>query len=168
LDEVEEDFKDTRCRRQKQLAGEKAKDTVLSPEEKFKTDVHNNVFDLVILGLSERFEKHAKLFADLACLDPKNLGTASELKKEAFVSISEKVLAFCASATPSKIKEELQDFDFAGKWDSVKGRLPDRRYVDVNEDEDEVQTVQCQERSGDEDNVTNVVDENELRIVQRR
>jgi len=115
---VEEDFKDTRCRRRKQLAGEKAKDTVLSPEEKFTIDVHNNVFDLVILGLSERIEKHAKLFADLACLDPKYC-TTSELKKEAFVGISEKVAAFCASATPSKIKEELQDF--AGKWDSVKG-----------------------------------------------
>jgi len=60
------------------------------------------------------------MFADLACLDPKNFGTTSELKKEAFVSISEKVAAFCASATPSKIKEELQDF--AGKWDSAKGQ----------------------------------------------
>jgi len=86
-----------------------------------------------------------KLFADLACLNPKNFGTASELKKEAFVSISEKVMAFCASATPSKIKEELQDF--AGKWDSVKGSLPDSYQttipptgddVDVNDDEDEM------------------------------
>ena len=76
----------------------KAKYTVLSPEEKFKIDVHNNVFDVVILRLSERFEKHAKLFADLACLDPKNFGTATKLKKEAFVSISEKVVL---SATPN-------------------------------------------------------------------
>jgi len=71
---------------------------VLSPEEKFKIDVHNNVFDLVILGLSERFEKHAKLFADLACLDPKNFGTASELKKEALCKHQREsggLLCFC-------------------------------------------------------------------------
>ena len=167
LDEVQEDFKDTRSRRRKQLACEKAKDTVLSPEEKFKIEVHNHVFDLVILGLSERFEKHAKLFADLACLDPKNFDATRELKKEAFVSISEKLVAFCPSATPSQIKEELQDF--ADKWGSVKGSLPVIYQTTIpptgdDDDDEEVQTaaLQHQERSGDEDNVTNVIEDHEL------
>jgi len=141
---------------------------VLSPDEKFQIEVHNNIFDLVIMRLSKRFEKHAKLFADLACLDLKNFDGASEQKKEAFVSISEKVVAHCASVTGSQIKKELQDF--AGKWDSVKGTLVDSYQTtiplagdDVNVNDNEVlQTVQCQEHSGDEDNVINAVDDHEL------
>lgn len=138
---IEEDFPPTkRIQRKKRMAGELAVDEpILLASDQFRVEVYKVTLDKIINSLQSRFTKHGQLFADLACLDPRNFeDILLHLPNNALERLSSLVIKFDSMATKEKLQSEL--LDFSSKWQRLKMSL-DEEYTHANnegQDEDAI------------------------------
>ncbi|KAJ4928749.1 hypothetical protein JOQ06_004375 [Pogonophryne albipinna] len=119
--EVEATLPQKRRRMKKVLPGEMAQDETLDDAEKsYEVNVHNRIMDTAIEAIHRRFLTHDNLYADLACLDPRNFPQlcTSALPQSALQDLSKCLQGFDSRATKENMQAELKSF--ALQWNRLK------------------------------------------------
>ena len=103
------------------MPGEMAQDETLGDAEKsYEVNVHNRIMDTAIEAIHRRFLTHGNLYADLACLDPRNFPQlcTSALPQSALQDLSKCLQGFDSRATKENMQAELKSF--ALQWNRLK------------------------------------------------
>ncbi|KAI4818096.1 hypothetical protein KUCAC02_011459 [Chaenocephalus aceratus] len=119
--EVEATLPQKRRRMKKVLPGEMAQDETLDDADKsYEVNVHNRIMDTAIEAIHRRFLTHGNLYADLACLDPRNFPQlcTSALPQSALQDLSKCLQGFDSRATKENMQAELKSF--ALQWNRLK------------------------------------------------
>ncbi|KAJ8362303.1 hypothetical protein AAFF_G00384480 [Aldrovandia affinis] len=119
--EVENSLPQKRTKKKKNMAGEMAQDEALSDALRaYEVNVHHPILDTASEAIHRRFMTHGTLFADLACLDPRNFNNikTTDLPHNALQDLSKCLVKFDSRATVENLQSELKNF--AGQWDRLK------------------------------------------------
>ncbi|KAJ8386345.1 hypothetical protein AAFF_G00174420 [Aldrovandia affinis] len=119
--EVETSLPQKRTKKKKNMAGEMAQDEALSDALRaYEVNVHHSILDTASEAIHRRFMTHGTLFADLACLDPRNFDNIkmTDLPHNALQDLSKCLVKFDSRATVENLQSELKNF--AGQWDRLK------------------------------------------------
>lgn len=121
---VESEFPEIRIRRKKRMFSYEAQDEPAADgKEEFRINVFTRAKDIITRTMTDRFVKHANLWADLSCLDPKRFNEIKEnLPNGALAKLFSYIQPFTTeSTTLETFRGELKDF--ANKWDQLKRTL---------------------------------------------
>lgn len=107
---VEDELQKPRIRRKKKQFHYEGDDegANLTPIKLFECNTHNIILDMVVQSMHTRFEKHGKLCADFACMNPKNFD--QPLPSNAMDAVFSMISEFKMDITLQQLKLELQDF----------------------------------------------------------
>ncbi|XP_078534596.1 uncharacterized protein LOC144821430 [Lissotriton helveticus] len=133
---IQDDFPEVRVRRKKMIPGETATDEpIMSATDQYRIKVYNAAIDKVVTSLQSRFTTHGQLFADLACLDPRNFeDILQKFPQNALQRLSGLLTRFDPEASVEKLQHEL--LDFASKWSRLKLSI-EEEYSMIQEVEDD-------------------------------
>lgn len=119
--EVQATLPHKRLRKKKSMAGESAQYEVISDAiTAYKIQVHNVILDVITESMSRRFLASRTLYADYACLDPRNFSYIREqgLHIPAMEDLSKVLIKFNNQATAENLRCELTSL--ALHWEKLK------------------------------------------------
>lgn len=106
-----------RTRKKKTMPGESSEDeTVSDATTAYKIKVHNVIFDTVAESIHRRFLNNGTLYADFACLDPRNFTDIKKcgLKTQSLKELSKRLLKYDERATVDNLQSELTIWHLTG------------------------------------------------------
>jgi hypothetical protein len=134
--EVQSALPEKRIRRKKIMPGEFAQDEVISdPTTAYRIQIHNVILDRITESMNSRFLAGKTLYADLACLDPKNFSdiTIQGLHSTALEELSIRLIKFDERATAKNLRCELKSL--ALHWEKLKTSILDDYSIEIEETE---------------------------------
>ncbi|XP_075070610.1 uncharacterized protein LOC142159784 [Mixophyes fleayi] len=130
--EVQTTLPQKRLRKKKTMAGESAQDDVICDAiTEYKIQVHDVILDVITECIDQRFLASGSLYADCACLDPRNFSIIRDqgLQIPAMENLSKVLVKFDESATAENLRCELTNL--ALHWEKFKTSVPEEYTVRV-------------------------------------